>query len=252
MPSVPVKLIINADDFGLSKGICRGIIDAHEAGVVTSTSLMANIAGHNESEMLCHVPNLGVGIHLNLTRGPAVSTGDLGLLVDAGRNFVYEHRQGFDDVDEEHIRRELHAQVEKALDTGLPNIDHLDSHHHIHRHRFVFDTMKDLAVEKGLACRASDPWMADELRDAGVWRNDFFVENFFGLGNITVENLINIMNSLKNGVTELMCHPGYADETLKLPSGYVQERPLELKTLTNPMILSAIKSKGVELIRFGE
>ena len=249
---MPVKLIINADDFGLSEGVCRGIIYAHKQGVVTSTSLMANIAGHNEIEMLRDTPGLGVGIHLNLTRGPSVYKGNSGTLADADGNFIYEHRRGFDDVDEEHIRRELRAQVEWALGTGLCNIDHIDSHHHIQRHRVVFDAMKDLAVEKGLACRASDAWMADELRDAGVWRNDFFVASFFGLRNITAENLVGIINGLENGVTELMCHPGYLDGTLKLPSGYTRERPLELRAITDERVINTIKSKGVKLIRFGE
>ena len=248
---MPVELIINADDFGLSSGINRGIIEGHHSGIATSCSLMINIADPSDIDMLRDEPGLGVGIHINLTRGKPMARCNLGALLNNAGEFHIRHHDEFDIVDEEHIHREIRAQVEVALATGLPNIDHLDTHHHAQRHRKVFNAVKEIACAKGLACRASDAWMVAELRDAGVWCNDHFIGGFFGGENIGVENLLDIINRLDDGVNELMCHPGYISDDIKLHSGYMKERPIELRTLTAPSVLDSISRNGVRLRKFG-
>jgi len=246
-----IELIINADDFGLSSGINRGIIGLHRAGIVTSTSMMINIITPAEVELLRDEPALGVGIHVNITRGKPMSDADLGNLLDERGEFHIPHHTDFADVDEEHIRIEVNAQVEAALDTGLNNIDHIDTHHHAQRHTRVFGVIKDIAAKKGLACRASDEWMVGELRDAGVKCNDFFIEDFHGADNIGVENLVSILDGLKDGVTELMCHPGYKSDDLKTRTGYFMERPKELHTLGDPAVRDVIERMSIQLINFG-
>lgn len=93
--------------------------------------------------------------------------------------------------------------------------------------------------------------MVDELRDRGIWCNDFFIEDFFGRDNISVSSLLNIIGSLEDGVTELMCHPGYATGQPRLPSGYLDERPGELATLLDQRVIDAVRERGVRLRRFG-
>jgi predicted glycoside hydrolase/deacetylase ChbG (UPF0249 family) len=244
------ELIVNADDFGLGLGVSAGIIEAHRRGIVTSCNLLVNAVTLAELEMLRNDPELGIGIHINLTRGMPIFKGNLGNLMDENGRFRIEHRDGFDGVDEEHIRAEVRAQVEMALATDLENIDHIDSHHHVQRDRKVFDAIKDIAVETGLACRASDEWMIPELRDAGIWCNDHFVGDFFGDGNIEVANLAAIIDGLEDGVTELMCHPGHAAMRINIESGYLKPRLVELATLTDPSIKELIREKKIRLRRF--
>ncbi len=247
-----VELIVNADDFGLAPSISAGIIDAHRNGIVTSCNLLVNAVTPAELTLLNDAPRLGIGIHINLTRGMPVSESSLGNLVDERGAFIISHRDGFDDVDEEHIRAEIRAQVEAGLSYGLANIDHIDSHHHAQRDRHVFDAMKDIALRKGLACRASDEWMVPLLRDAGVLCNDYFVGDFFGDAAIGIENLTGIIGGLPDGVTELMCHPGYLARETNIESGYLTPRPVELATLTDPSVRKAIEKRGIRLRRFSD
>ncbi len=211
-----------------------------------------NIASPSDIEMLKDEPNLGIGIHINLTRGMPMFDGDLGNLIDTDGKFHTLHHTGFEDIDEGAISLEVHTQVDAALHSGLMNIDHIDTHHHAQRHRKVFDVVRDIAKERGLACRASDEWMVDELRASGVLCNDHFIEQFYGAGNIGADNLISIIRELNDGVYELMCHPGYLHAPFRMASGYVDERFTELKTLTIPKVMTVIKEAGVRLINFAD
>jgi predicted glycoside hydrolase/deacetylase ChbG (UPF0249 family) len=245
-----IELIGSGDDFGLSEAVSLGVLQAYREGIVTSTSLMINVATSHEFDLLNSEPGLGVGVHVNLTRGPAMSSGDVSTLVDSEGNFTGKGHIEFPGVDEEHIRRECRTQVEAALDSGV-RIDHLDSHHHAQRNRMVFNAMKDLAVEKGLAMRASDAWMVPELRAAGVCWPDYFIDNFFGREVVNIDTLLGIVDKLGNGVTELMCHPGYFSTDTRLVSGYLEERALELATLTDKRVINAIRERGIILRKFG-
>ena len=247
-----IELIVNADDFACSQSVNQGIIEAYHRGIVTSCSLLVNIATPDDIAMLKDEPNLGIGIHINLTRGMPMFDGDLGNLTNKEGQFHTLHHTGFEDIDEEAIRLEVRTQVDAALHSGLMHIDHIDTHHHAQRHRKVFDVVRDIAKEKGLMCRASDEWMVDELRASKVLCNDHFVEKFYGAGNVGTDNLISIIRGLSDGVYELMCHPGYLHTPFRMASGYVDERFTELKTLTDPNVMTVIKEAGIRLIRFAD
>lgn len=136
------RLIINADDFGMTEGISEGIIKAHLEGVVTSTTLMANMpAAAYAIKLAQKTPDLGVGIHLNLTTGRPISTPEkVRTLVDKSGTFypqkILISRLVKWKIDRLEILAEFTAQIEKALELGLfPT--HLDSHHHIHLYPIV-------------------------------------------------------------------------------------------------------------------
>lgn len=122
------NVVFNADDFGFSEAVNYGILRAHKQGVVTSTSLMANMPGYDHAiQVLQETPTLHVGVHLNITCGKPVLNTQKTMTNEAG---YFVHGQE-DHYDEEEIFQELCAQIEKVKASGVA-IDHLDSHHHIH------------------------------------------------------------------------------------------------------------------------
>ena len=132
------RLIVNADDFGLTRGVTQGILDAHREGIVTSTTLMANGAAFDFAVAASRqAPALGVGVHLNLSEGIPVSpAGTIPTLVDErGRLHLKPGEllkgllKGRVDLDE--VETELRRQITKILDAGVP-ATHLDGHKHVH------------------------------------------------------------------------------------------------------------------------
>ncbi|RJQ45728.1 MAG: ChbG/HpnK family deacetylase, partial [Gaiellales bacterium] len=133
------KLIINADDFGLSSGVNRGIIECHEAETVTSTTLMAQGAAAEEAAVLAvEHPRLGVGVHLNLTSGRPVLPADrVPSLVDRAGLFPGRSRALLwlttGRTRTAHLEAEIAAQIERCRSLGVEPT-HVDSHHHLHAH----------------------------------------------------------------------------------------------------------------------
>lgn len=165
---MPRWLIVNADDFNLTEGVTRGILEAHRSGIVTSTTVMVNLPGLEMSRVLSQAhPRLGLGLHLNLTFGPPVlPPGKVRSLVDDAGRFVRDHGRLREAGDPSEIRQELAAQVERFRAIFGHSPSHLDTHHHIHRHPPVLEAVLDLAVGLGVPVRAFTPEMAARIR----WR----------------------------------------------------------------------------------
>ena len=208
-------LIVNADDLGRSEGINRGVFDAHERGVVTSATLMVGFpAAELAAAELARHPRLGVGLHVTLTgAAPTLPPGEVPSLVDAAGRLPRKP-----DVMGEVDPRELLAEVRHQLElfcrmTGrMPT--HLDSHHHSHRLPVVLGVLLEVAAEHRLPVRRSSPEILRRAVAAGLRTTDRFEERFFG-EDATLGVLLEIVRGLPPGVTELMCHPGYADEELR-------------------------------------
>lgn len=215
------RLIVNGDDFGASAGINRGIIEAHERGILTSASLMVDPPGAEEAAELARSrPDLGVGLHVVLTREDGKRT------VPPGG------------ADEE-IERQLERF--RTLLGSLPT--HLDSHHNIH-----FEPAYE-PVYLAAARRHSLP-----LRGYSEAR---YVGRFYGqwddgsthLELISVEGLIDVLESeVGEGVTEIGCHPGYIDPGFR--SSYSTEREAELRTLCAPAARAAAEHLAIRLVNF--
>jgi len=226
------KLIVNADDFGYAYGINKGVVEAYKKGIVTSTSLMVNGQTPREAAKLAREnPGLGVGLHFVLTdedtRALRIAQKAIGM--------AFAKRVG----------EELDTQLEKfqKLIGGIP--DHINAHHHVHKLPRIFPYFLKLAQEYKIP-----------LRDIGKIS---FIKRFFGinettgtdmLGRISVETLLKILEKLPNGISELVCHPGYVTPDLK--SSYNKHREIELKTLTDSRIKDFIKKEGIKLINFGQ
>jgi predicted glycoside hydrolase/deacetylase ChbG (UPF0249 family) len=139
--SGPRLLIVNADDFGLTEGVCRAIVRAHREGIVTSTSVLAVApAFASGASMLDDVPALGVGVHLAAVGEdpPLLSAREIPTLVDRQGQFLYSWRQflprlALRRIDPDDIEREFSAQGEAVrASVGADRITHLDTHQHLH------------------------------------------------------------------------------------------------------------------------
>ncbi len=240
-----IRCIINADDFGYSKGVNLGILEAFQHGVVTSTTMMVNMPGAEHAAQLAKEnPDLGVGIHFVLTCGKPVCS-DVSSLVNENGEFRKRDEQLLHaDINE--IERELTAQLEKFFSLGLTPT-HIDSHHHVHAHEKVFPIVKKLAQQHHLPAR---PVPSTDMFD--LQTVDMFIHQFYG-NDLTKEYFLSLVNQISDGQTaEIMCHPAYIDLPLQIGSSYCLERINELAILTDPEIRQAISERNIELITYRE
>lgn len=217
--------IVNGDDFGASRGINRGIVEAHCQGVLTSTSLMVNMPASEEAAILSReLPELSVGLHVNIT------TEDGELVVDLAAP--------------DRCRTELYSQLERFQDLMGRLPTHLDSHHNIHRSPQLLPHFLDLAQQYRLPLREHSP-VRYFPSFYGQWDGETHLEQ------ISVENLVQMLETeFREGFTELSCHPGYVDPDF--PSAYSIERETELQTLCSPIVKSKLAELQLQLIGFRE
>jgi len=227
------SLIVNADDFGQTPGVNRGIVAAHEKGIVTSASLMTHGAAVREAVdyALSH-PALGVGLHADLGEW---------FYRDGAWHARYE-RVRLDDAGE--VARELASQLDAfgRLTGRAPT--HLDSHQNVHMREPARSCFVQAAGRWNIPLRACAP----EFH----WCGDFYGQTAEGLPfpqAIRPESLVRIIEALPEGVNVLVCHPA---ETADLETTYLHERRIELATLCDRRVRAALASRGVALRSFAE
>jgi predicted glycoside hydrolase/deacetylase ChbG (UPF0249 family) len=265
------QLIVNADDYGRSPEISRGIREAHLRGIVTSTTCMMNIPTTAEDIAVARqeTQNLGMGVHLVLTMGkPILPREKVPTLVDEnGDNRKYDlFIENIPSLNMEEVKAEWRAQIEAFIQAAGRKPTHLDSHHHSSFFSpALFRTMLELASEYGCAIRypilstntdsrefsETAKQAADILQEFNPRRPDVFFVNFYD-ETATQEQLLNILNDIGDGTSEIMCHPGHVDGAFAKESVYNFQRERELQILTDPSIKDAIEARGIKLITFAE
>lgn len=223
-----MKLIINSDDFGFSKGINRGIITAFKEGLISTTTIMINMPDAGDAISLWNEnQKLGLGLHANITKGKSC----LGLksLVDGNGEF-----RKIDDFEnhvfnKEDVYNELKAQVEKLLSYEVL-IDHLDCHHPIHVNKIVREVTAKICKEYNLPIRSEHPLLVKFFRSEGILTTDTFCKDFIK-ENARVETIIKFIDkNLENESGEIMTHLGFMDdETIKRTT--YQKRDEEIEEL---------------------
>lgn len=263
------RLIINSDDYGRTPEVSRGIREAHLHGVVTSTTCMMNIptTAADVAIALKEAPKLGMGVHLVLTMGRPLATREAGSsIVDENGDFFRLHQfmEHISDINLDEVKTEWRAQIEAFVQAAGRKPTHLDSHHHSSYFTAdLFQAMLELAEEYGCAIRfpftndvpseleETNRHVPDLVREFNPRKPDAFVVDFYDEG-ATHEHLLNIINNLPDGTSEVMCHPGYIDETFVKESSYNRQREREFNILTDPSIREAIQANGISLITFAE
>jgi predicted glycoside hydrolase/deacetylase ChbG (UPF0249 family) len=273
----PTRVVITADDFGLSPQVDTGILEAFRRGVVRSTALLVNFPDVRESVVrLRDAPGLEVGIHLNLTAGPPVlKSQNVRSLVRADGNFhdftTFFGRVSLGRINWDEVFSEWDAQINLGISLGC-QFTFLTSHQHVHMVPAAAQVIARLARKFGVgAVRLSAFRLRDMLRPLrlkalalapvvpsvrrifrheGVFCNDSIFEIPPGNPDAALLQLCGIIKRIGDGVHELVCHPGYVDPLLAARDSYVAARPIELAVLTDPGLPIFLQSVGAEVISF--
>lgn len=267
-----MKLIVNGDDFGLTAGVSRGIIKAIKEGIMTDTSAMTNMPYFEEAIAFAKENGINeMGIHLTITCGKSILSHDeIGDIIDENGKFYRQPSKKIMVTDQ--VEKELRAQIEKFLSTGM-KLNHLDSHHHFYMYdRSVFDVVRKLAKEYNVPMRCMDTATVNEMctgydfdtitdnydtikvvHDEGIKCPDYLITQFYADG-VSEDSLINMLSEAmkKYDVVEVMSHPSDEYIELKKISSYNTMRMEELNVLTSPKVKKFIKDNNIELISYSE
>lgn len=229
-------LIVNADDFGLTRGVNEGIVEAHRHGIVTATTLMARgPAFAHAVELARATPTLDVGVHLVLWPDAAIPRKLPAFLRQAASLSAAE------------IEAIFTGQVEIVQAAGI-RPSHLDTHKHTHLLPHV------MRAVTGLARRFGITWVRRGILSRAASQGLKEADHFRGIrltGRLDRRSLARFLRRLPAGLTELMCHPGRYDQDLEAaPTRLKRERQVELEALTDPGIRALSRANGLELVSF--
>jgi chitin disaccharide deacetylase len=242
-------LIVNADDFGLTRGVSAGILAAHRHGIVTSTTVLVTAAVDREQLTAARDAGLGLGLHMNLTLGRPL-TGARSL-VDGGGAFIRDARRAAAGADPGEVRAEVEAQVARfqELVGRLPT--HIDTHHHVGLYPPVRDVVLDAARALGVAVRSQDAAARTRARSAGLRTTDHFFGESGPDAYWSAARTLAHLRALPPGVSEFMCHPGRFDDDLGY-SRYGRQREVEMAGLGTAGARAAAAALGIDLRHFGQ
>jgi hopanoid biosynthesis associated protein HpnK len=268
-------LIINADDFGFSDDVNTAIIQAHEEGILTSTSLMVTGDAAQEAIALAkNHPHLAVGLHLVLVCGKSVlPPAQIPHLVDSQGNFSDNPTQAglnyqFNQATRAELRLEIAAQLEKFRDSGL-NLSHVDGHLHLHVHPVILNILTEFAAEfqikfirlpseeltknlkidrRNLLIKIVWSIVFGQLRNYGEGllkaHNIKFADRVYGLlqtGNMSEEYLLSLIPQIEAELVEIYAHPTSVNTKIN------NSGEIELKALLSERVREILSIKGFEL-----
>lgn len=256
-------LIVNADDFGMSENICKGIEHCHAHGIVTSTSLMSNMPSLDlAAEIAKKNKSLSIGLHINLSLSKPLTNFSNGTMTNANLVKAILGR-----INKDAAQKEIEAQIQAALDAGI-KLTHLDGHKHVHIMPKVIDAVIDSALSfnikwirlpleamsttyslkqtpKAKLVRYLSLKAKKKIEDANLKHPNYF----YGIsetGRLDEEKLKSIIKNLQEGISEIMCHPGYPNQTDSL------DRKKELMALTDRGVRKEIEANGIQMTNYGD
>jgi hopanoid biosynthesis associated protein HpnK len=272
------QLIINGDDFGVSPSVNQAIIQAHQQGILTSTSLMVTGSAFQEAVALAKQnPRLGVGLHLTLVCGRSqLSPKEIPHLVNQQGNFLNDPVQAglryqFHPQARQELRQEIHAQLQAFQATGL-KLSHVDGHLHLHTHPVILGILKELAPEFAipfirlpyeelnftLKISPHNSWLKfiqsqifTQLRHHGetlfAQTPVRFCDRVYGLlqtGQIDESYLLQLLPQIQANLVEIYAHPDTESHQIN-PAG-----PLELEALLSPKVRDRLEQEGFQLVNY--
>jgi predicted glycoside hydrolase/deacetylase ChbG (UPF0249 family) len=270
------RLVVNADDFGFTRDVNEGIVEAHQNGILTATTIMANGTAFSHAvELAKDNPDLDVGCHLVLVGGQS--------LLRPGEDLPGSVTKMMAAITAKLLQpyAELRAQVVRILETGLDPV-HMDTHKHTHLFPPVLDALArlsrefqipwvrrpfDLPMPSGADAANVVPWLVKTssrglqfvrkrfemvLEQNGCQTTDHFA-GFQMTGRFRAAQLAELIHHLPDGLTEFMCHPGKLGSELQAaPTRLKESRAEELEALTSPLVAKALEETGVKLVGFRE
>ena len=280
------RLIVNADDFGLTSGVNRAIIEGNRTGIVTSATLMANAKASDAAiDLVKTQPGLKTGCHVVLIDGVPL-TDNLPTLTETPQRFRSSLKQFAiaavrKQISEEEVQREVEAQIRKIQSRGIA-LTHLDSHKHTHMFPHILRPLLRAAKACGIRAVRNpfEPfrcWPAGMVlaspglwpRSAGVMTFQMFAAEFrralkeegmvsthgtVGIavtGMLDQQRLLRILEALPDGTWELVCHPGYSDPDLQAAgTRLTKSREIELSALTSAEVKKVLARQNIDLISY--
>lgn len=250
------RLIVNADDCNLTAGVTRGILRAHDAGILSSTTILMNLPlSERTLQELKRRKKLGLGIHLNVTFGAPVSRAEK---VRSLLKFATRFRRPADYLSKlprrDEVVREYTAQIRLFEQRFGRAPDHLDTHHHLHDHPLFFEALSNVARRWKVPVRRSHIFqLADGYsKTRGLYTTDYLFGNLEAKFHWQREPLLGLIENLPEGTSEIGCHPGYCDAELCQVSSLQETREKELQLFSDKRIRNLLSEHGIELIRFSE
>ncbi|OQX56286.1 MAG: hypothetical protein B5M53_02205 [Candidatus Cloacimonas sp. 4484_209] len=282
------RLIINADGYGFTYGINRGIEEAVTNGVVTSISVNANFESVFELEgFLKRNPKISVGVHLNPIVGrPIAKPNEVPTLVDDKGEFHYKNfskRLLKGKINLKELEYELSLQIERVQKL-CPHITHIDSHQNRHLYPRYFSLFLRLAQKYGIKKMRTHKYFIcaereHRKRDACLYylknpirilthavariemgwaraKGMIMADRLLAVGYVghanksMIQSWLQIIRNIPDGVSEIYCHPGYIDDVLLKYATYVKEREQELKILCSKELKDSIRENDIHLISF--
>ena len=265
------QLIVNADDFGFTRDVNAGIVEAHTRGILTATTLMANGAAFADAVRLAREhPTLDVGCHLVLVQGDSLLRPGTRLPATIADLLIALAQRRLDPY------AEMRVQIERILSNGIRPL-HLDSHKHTHLWPSVLDAVGRLSAEyniprvqrpfdlplvagqvpvsKRLVSRAVSGLRIHfhrKLASFGCRTTNHFA-GFQITGRFRTAELATLLLGLPDGITEFMCHPGRCtDELCAATTRLKESREEELAALTSAEVRNAVDAAGIRLSRYRE
>ncbi len=278
------RVIINADDFGLCSGVNRAVVQAHTDGVLTSATIMANMPAFREAvDLTKKLPNLGVGVHLNISDGRPLSSNErIHRLLDSEGQFALSPSKlallsmAANQI-KKTIRTEFASQIQLVIDNGIKPT-HLDSHKHIHCFPVIFSIVCDLAsyfkipavrfaFEPLEICKA--PWplptkggekrsslirtlaRINRMQCPDLLKTDILV-GIAHTGKIDIHFLRAVTSYNSVATMEVVTHPGFSDGLDPNKTRLVQQRQAELEALCSEATRRYFKDAGIKLVHYGQ
>ncbi|MDM5297023.1 ChbG/HpnK family deacetylase [Bacillus pumilus] len=255
-----MRLIINADDFGLTESVSKGILKGMKEGIITDTTMLTNTNHFDRSIELAKEAGVKeMGVHLNLTLlRPLLDAKKVKSIVDEHGNFYRKPPFIPSSFRKEEVRAELKAQIEKFLSSQL-TLTHIDTHHGF---SIVDEEMLQIIIELAKEYRVpmrkdavltEDPQIKNQLAISGVKTTDALYADFSS-PKLQESVLFDAIAKYKDtdATVEIPCHPGFVDDELRRVSSLIDEREEDLQLCLNPQWFDYMKKHHVELIGFNQ
>ena len=239
------KLIVNADDFGYCEAVNYGIISAHRNGIVTSTTIMANMPGFDHAvNLLKENKDIGCGVHMTLSCNKPLNDKFKSLVDENGMFHRRINEEVVNKIDLDELYYEFCSQIDRVKNAGV-EISHLDSHHHVHTIPHFKDVIKSIMDKYNLKIRGELDHKFD-YKERVIPCIDSFYDK-----NVDVEFFNNNIEEIKSyDVCDLMTHPAFIDNYLLNSTSYAINRAKEYEILTNKKIKKFLNENEIVLTNY--